>query len=85
VSDSCNSQLTGSRSLIVLNGQYYAGENKEENKLVFLPERAKAVAIDERRLRFIVQSIYYWFRSGEIELNRLEILKTGGVKNVSVS
>jgi 5-keto 4-deoxyuronate isomerase len=85
VSDSCNSQLAGSRSLVVLNGQYYCGENKEDNKLVFHPERAKAVAIDERRLRFIVQSIYYWFRSGEIQLQRLEILKVGDSKNVSVS
>lgn len=80
--DSCNGQLSGTRSLVVLNGQYYAGENKEENKLVFLPERAKAVAIDGRRLRFIIQSIYFWFRSGEVELQRLEILKAGGEKHV---
>ncbi|HBV87040.1 MAG TPA: hypothetical protein DEF42_10400 [Desulfosporosinus sp.] len=80
MSDSSNGQLSGTRSLVVLNGQYYAGENKEENKLVFLPERAKAVSIDERRLRFIIQSIYYWFRSGEIELQRLEILKANGGK-----
>lgn len=63
------------KAIVVLNGQYYCGENKEDNKLVFLPERAKAVAIDEKRLRFIVQSIYHWFRSGDIQLQRLEILK----------
>lgn len=83
MSDSCNSQLSG--SLLVLNGQYYAGENKEDNKLVFHSERSKAVAIDERRLRFIVRTIYGWFMSGEVPLQRLEILKAGGVKNVSVS
>jgi len=84
VSDSCNSQLGGSRSLVVLNGQYYAGENKEDNKLVFESERAKAVAIDERRLRFIIGSIYYWFKSGEVELKRLEILRAKGGTKPSV-
>lgn len=85
MSDSCNSQSAGSRSLIVLNGQYYAGENKEDNKLVFESERDKAVAIDERRLRFIVRTICGWFISGEVPLQRLEILKAqvGGGKKIN--
>jgi hypothetical protein len=82
VKDSYESQLSGSKSLVVLNGQYYCGENKEENKLVFLPERSKAIRVDERRVRFIIQSILRWNMSGEISLRRLEILKAGGVKNV---
>jgi hypothetical protein len=70
------------KSLIVLNGEYYAGENTEDNTLVFLPDRKNAVVVDERRVRFIIQSILRWNMSGEISLRRLEILKAGGVKNV---
>lgn len=73
--DSCNGQLQRMKSLIVLNGQYCCGENTEENKLVFIPERSKAVAVDERRLRFIDQCIFSWFMSGEIVLKRIEVLK----------
>ncbi len=66
------------KALIVLNGQYYAGENTQENKLIFNPKRSEAVVVDERRLRFITQSILRWFMNGEIELKRLEILRIGG-------
>ncbi len=66
------------KSLLVLNGQFYAGENAEDNILMFDRDRKKAVAVDERRLRFIIQSILRWNMSGEIELKRLEILKAGG-------
>jgi len=68
------------RSLVVLNGQYYAGENKEDNKLMFRPSRSKAVAVDERRVRFIVQSILRWFMNQDITLQRLEILKAQEVE-----
>lgn len=62
------------KQLIVLNGQFYCGENKEDNKLMFDPDRSKAVAVDGRRVRFIVHNIYGWFRANEIKLQRLEIL-----------
>lgn len=41
--NSCDGPAKGMKSLVVLNGEYYCGENTQENKLVFLPERAKAV------------------------------------------
>ncbi|KLU64039.1 hypothetical protein DEAC_c40330 [Desulfosporosinus acididurans] len=63
------------KHLLVLNGEYYAVENKEENKLVFLQGRNNAVAVDERRLRYLLQTIQRWFMSGEIELKRIEVLK----------
>lgn len=63
------------KSFVVLNGQYYAGENAKENKLMFLEGRENAAAIDERRLRYILRTIIGWFMSGEIELKRIEVLK----------
>ncbi|KLU66735.1 hypothetical protein DEAC_c14030 [Desulfosporosinus acididurans] len=63
------------KHLLVLNGQYYSGENAAENKLVFKEGRSNAVAIDERRLRYLIQTIIGWFMSGEIELKRIEVLK----------
>ncbi|EHQ92163.1 hypothetical protein [Desulfosporosinus youngiae] len=63
------------KALVVLNGLYYAGENTQENKLIFRPNRSEAVVVDERRLRFIVQSILRWFMDRDIALQRLEILK----------
>lgn len=65
------------KAIVVMNGQFYAGENAQENTLTFSPDRSKAVIVDERRLRFIVQSVLRWNMSGEIELRRLEILKAG--------
>lgn len=69
------------KARVVLNGQYYTGENVQENKLIFSPNRSEAVVVDERRLRFITQSILRWFMDGEIVLQRLEILKAGGEKD----
>ncbi|EGW39186.1 hypothetical protein [Desulfosporosinus sp. OT] len=63
------------KALIVLNGKYYAGENEKENKLVFEPERSKAVPVDEERLKFIVNAISGWVMDDEIQLGRLEILR----------
>jgi len=68
------------KALVVMNGEFYAGENTRENKLIFIPDRSKAVVVDERRLRFIIQSIHRWFMTGEIKLKRLEILEIGGGK-----
>lgn len=70
------------KSFVVMNGQYYAGEDTQNNKLNFCHGRANAVAVDQRRVRFIVRTILGWVMSGEIELNRLEILRIGGNKNV---
>lgn len=63
------------KAFVVMNGEYYCGENVEENKLNFSPDRSKAVVVDERRVSFIVQSILRWFLSGEIQMQRLEILR----------
>ena len=63
------------KAIVVMNGQFYSGEDTKENKLNFCQERANAVAVDERRVRFIVRTILGWFMSGEIKLQRLEILK----------
>lgn len=66
------------KALIVLNGKYYAGENVKENKLVFEPERSKAMPVDEERLKFIVNTISGWVTDDEIQLGRLEILRSKG-------
>lgn len=63
------------KHLVVLNGQYFAGKNTKDNKLVFVPDRSKAVKVDEKQLRFIIDSIYEWFMAGEIELKRVEVLE----------
>ncbi|EGW36479.1 hypothetical protein [Desulfosporosinus sp. OT] len=63
------------KHLLVFNGQYYAGENTEDNKLIFVSERSNAMPIDERRLRYIMQTIFNWFMAREIELKRIEVLK----------
>lgn len=73
------------KAIVVMNGQFYSGENAQENKLNFSPDRSKAVVVDERRLRFITRSVLGWFMAGEIELKRLEILEIGGDRNVSMS
>lgn len=73
------------KAIVVMNGQFYTGENTEENKLNFSPERSKAVVVDERRLRYITQTVLRWFMGGEIELKRLEILRIGGEDNVPMS
>jgi len=65
-------------AIVVMNGQFYSGENVQDNKLNFSPDRSKAVLVDERRLRFITQSVLRWFMNGEIELKRLEIIRIGG-------
>lgn len=67
-------------AIVVLNGQFYSGENAQENKLTFSPHRSKAVVVDERRLRYITQTALRWFMGGEIVLNRFEILRIGGGK-----
>ena len=72
------------KALIVLNGEYYAGENTKENKLVFEPERSKAVPVDERRLKFIISAISGWITDDVIKLRRLEVLwekRRSGGKN----
>ena len=63
------------KSIVVLNGEFYAGENTQENKLIFSPDRKKAVLVDERRERFITQTASYWNMSGERKLKRLEIIE----------
>lgn len=68
------------KALVVLNGDYYAGENKDENKLIFIPERAKAVPVDEKRLKFIIDAISGWVMNDVIQLKRLEVLREKRVK-----
>ena len=68
------------KAIVVMNGEFYCGENIEKNELNFTPDRSKAVAVDERRLRYITQAVLRWFMSGVIELKRLEILRIGGDK-----
>jgi len=70
------------KSIVVMNGQFYSGENTKDNKLLFNPDRTKAVEVDERRLRFITQTVLRWFMNREIDLERFEILKVGGGKHV---
>ena len=60
-------------SIVVMNGQFYAGENA--NKLNFSTNRKQAVIVDERRLRYITQSVLRWSMNREIELKRFEIFK----------
>jgi len=66
------------KAIVVLNGQFYSGENAEDNMLMFDNDRKNAIVVDERRVRFIAQSILRWFMGGTIELKRLEILEVGG-------
>lgn len=74
------------KAIVVMNGEFYAGEDADyPNKLMFTPNRKKAVVVDERRLRYITQNVLRWFMGGEIVLNRLEILRIGGDKNVQMS
>lgn len=68
------------KAIIVMNGQFYTGENTEDNTLNFSPDKSKAVIVDERRLRYITQTVLRWFMGGEIVLNRFEILRIGGGK-----
>jgi len=73
------------KSIVVMNGQFYSGENVQDNKLNFSRDKNQAVEVDERRLRYITRSIFGWFMSGEIKLNRLEIIEIdGGKKDVQV-
>ncbi len=74
------------KSIIVLNGEFYAGENTQEDKLIFSPDRKKAVLVDERRERFITQTVSGWNMSGERKLKRLEIIEVKEeTKNVPMS
>ena len=76
---------TATKAIIVMNGQFYCGETVgEDHKLNFSPERSKAVEVDQRRLRYIVNSILRWFMADNIKLQRLEILEAGGNKNAKV-
>lgn len=68
------------KAIIVMNGQFYAGEDTQNNTLVFTPDRSKAVIVDERRLRYITNTVFRWFMAGVIELKRFEILRIGGGK-----
>ncbi len=68
------------KAIIVMNGQFYSGENDQDNTLNFSPDRTKAVEVDERRLRYITQTVLNWSMWGTIELKRLEILKISGGK-----
>ncbi|HBV87021.1 MAG TPA: hypothetical protein DEF42_10305 [Desulfosporosinus sp.] len=63
------------KALVVLNGQYFAGKNELDNKLIFEPERTKAMPVDDKDLKFIVQTVAGWVADNEIELHRLEILR----------
>jgi len=68
------------KAIIVMNGQFYSGENAEDNTLNFSPDRSNAVAVDERRVRYITQTVLNWSMWGTIELQRLEILRISGGK-----
>ena len=68
------------KAIVVMNGEFYAGENVEDNKLNFSPDRKKAVMVDDIRLRFITQSVLNWSINGTIKLKRFEILEIGGGK-----
>jgi hypothetical protein len=73
------------KSIVVLNGEFYAGENTKENKLIFSPDRKKAVLVDERRERYITQTVSWWNTSGERKLKRLEIIEVKEeAENVSI-
>ena len=73
------------KAIVVMNGQFYAGETVgEDHKLNFSPNRSKAVVVDERRLRYLTQVVFNWSMSGEIVLKRFEILEAGGGKNAKV-
>jgi hypothetical protein len=73
------------KSIVVLNGEFYAGENTQENKLIFSPDRRKAVLVDERRERYITQTVSWWNMSGERKLKRYEVLEVKEeVKHVSM-
>jgi len=70
------------KAIVVMNGQFYAGENARDNKLNFSPDRKKAVIVDDRRLRQITKSVFNWSLDGTIELRRFEVLEVGGKTNV---
>lgn len=63
------------KAIVVLNGEFYSGENTEENTLIFSPHRKQAVVVDDRRLRYIMQTVVGWSVNGVKELKRLEVLK----------
>ena len=70
------------KAIVVMNGQFYSGESVgEDHKLNFSPDRSKAVVVDQRRLRYIVNSILRWFMADNIKLQRLEILEVTGGKD----
>jgi len=73
------------KAIVVMNGQFYSGENARDNKLNFSPERSKAVVVDERRLRDITKSVFNWSLDGTIDLRRFEVLEVnGGAKDAKV-
>jgi len=73
------------KAIVVMNGQFYCGENAEKNTLDFTPDRSKAVVVDERRRRFITQCVLRWSMEGTIQLERFEILKVNGGKEKCVN
>jgi len=73
------------KAIVVMNGQFYAGENTKGDMLNFSPDRKRAVKVDDRRLRFITQSVLRWFMNGEIELKRLEIIRIEGGEDKCVN
>jgi len=62
--------------ILVLNGNYYAGYNTEENVLIFAPERAKASVMIKAELDSVLRIIVDWSSDNLIEIKRIEILKS---------
>jgi len=62
------------KSLIVLNGKFYAGTD-QDHKLILKDKRSDAQPIDGDELKIVISALLCRVMADEIELKRLEVLR----------
>lgn len=62
-------------NLLVLNGQYYAGVNTEQNTITFAEKRVEAKKIEtESELQSILEIVLGWVAYDGFKVRRIEVL-----------
>jgi len=63
------------KSLIVLNGKFYAGTD-QNHKLILKDKRSDALPIDSDELKIVIGAMFCRVMADEIKLKRLEVLRS---------
>ena len=69
------SDMETAGKIIVLNGEYYAGRNNDENLMILEKRKSDAKILAKSEMCYVLQSILHGVMNGEIDLKRIEVLR----------